>query len=573
MFCGKCGKQLPDTAKFCSGCGNPVGAPQEEEPVAVQPEEVAAPQETATQPVAQPVAPKVETPAQEPVSQPEKPKKKPNKMVGIAVVAVAAVAIIALLVSLIGGGAGKVAKALGKSLDAYMEAYEDMKLPDLTDLMEKQEYSADVAVWVDDMEDAAVLEGMGVRVNLDYSLSKREFGLGLVPYAGAADIVHAQLKMDDSKVYVGVPEITGETFYMVDTTTIFAELEEMGAPMDGMEELSINIFDIIDKVMEAEKLGEDAGKDIEKAVAAFVKTIEVEKDDADTIEVNGTDLKCKVYHVEISQEALENLVDAIEEAYASIDTEEYYKELLQTMNLPKDVMDEMEDALADSDDSTEEVFDSIRQVLDVLGDVELDLYLNDGYVVAAVYEEKIEGTKVEITLNLGGNENYVDDFSLQILVDGENEILLTSTGNHTGKGGEFTDETVLYMTEYGERVKLAEMEMTYAPKEKKDNFSFSLNAGGMGVEMEGQLAGGTNSMELLLEEVEITEYGYKLMTLGIECNIGKYDPERINTKGAVNIGELTQEELMEITQELSENATEWATDLQESFPQLMYFLY
>ena len=24
MFCQKCGKEIPDTAKFCTGCGNPV---------------------------------------------------------------------------------------------------------------------------------------------------------------------------------------------------------------------------------------------------------------------------------------------------------------------------------------------------------------------------------------------------------------------------------------------------------------------------------------------------------------------------------------------------------------------
>ena len=26
MFCQNCGKQLPDSAKFCSGCGQPVAA-------------------------------------------------------------------------------------------------------------------------------------------------------------------------------------------------------------------------------------------------------------------------------------------------------------------------------------------------------------------------------------------------------------------------------------------------------------------------------------------------------------------------------------------------------------------
>ena len=34
MFCSKCGKQLPDDAVFCSGCGNPVADTQQAAPVA-----------------------------------------------------------------------------------------------------------------------------------------------------------------------------------------------------------------------------------------------------------------------------------------------------------------------------------------------------------------------------------------------------------------------------------------------------------------------------------------------------------------------------------------------------------
>ncbi len=63
MFCSNCGKQAPDGAKFCTGCGSPLAAPAA--PVAPVVEAAPAPVvETTPTPVAEPVAPVV------PVSEP-----------------------------------------------------------------------------------------------------------------------------------------------------------------------------------------------------------------------------------------------------------------------------------------------------------------------------------------------------------------------------------------------------------------------------------------------------------------------------------------------------------------------
>ena len=62
MFCRNCGKQLPDHAKFCSGCGTPVQRP------AVIPPEPTIP------PVSEPVLPKDPEPVIPPVSEPVLPK-------------------------------------------------------------------------------------------------------------------------------------------------------------------------------------------------------------------------------------------------------------------------------------------------------------------------------------------------------------------------------------------------------------------------------------------------------------------------------------------------------------------
>ena len=63
MFCRNCGKQLPDHAKFCSGCGTPVQRP------AVIPPEPTIP------PVSEPVLPKEPEPVIPPVSEPVLPRE------------------------------------------------------------------------------------------------------------------------------------------------------------------------------------------------------------------------------------------------------------------------------------------------------------------------------------------------------------------------------------------------------------------------------------------------------------------------------------------------------------------
>ena len=63
MFCRNCGKQLPDHAKFCSGCGTPVQRP------AVIPPEPTIP------PVSEPVLPKEPEPVIPPVSEPVVPRE------------------------------------------------------------------------------------------------------------------------------------------------------------------------------------------------------------------------------------------------------------------------------------------------------------------------------------------------------------------------------------------------------------------------------------------------------------------------------------------------------------------
>lgn len=166
MFCPNCGKELPDGAKFCSGCGRPVDRPQEqpapfpvpappvedipeavfapagaepcestapitgETPVGVIPESIFAPPGPAAGEV-----PAVQTPVP-PVSPPVPPaapgggKRRGRGLVilGIAAAVLAVIAAaVAALASLLGGG----------SAPGYVYLTDDNELMFLKDLKEK----------------------------------------------------------------------------------------------------------------------------------------------------------------------------------------------------------------------------------------------------------------------------------------------------------------------------------------------------------------------------------------------------------------------------------------------------
>lgn len=153
MFCRNCGKELPDSVKFCSGCGAPVapettipGAEPPQPPVEETPVPSASPMEDLTAPVVpvQPAAPQGEERVPVPVTK----RRGVSGMVVIGLGAVAAIVVIVLLVKLFSGMGGG-----GKRGQAFAYVNDDAELMYLADLKEKTEPievtdEADSSAWV-----------------------------------------------------------------------------------------------------------------------------------------------------------------------------------------------------------------------------------------------------------------------------------------------------------------------------------------------------------------------------------------------------------------------------------------
>ena len=334
-----------------------------------------------------------------------------------------------------------------------------------------------------------------------------------------------------------------------------------------MEDISFNLFDLMDIVLKAAP-GEESEKAVKEANKALKAALEVKKTGAKTMDIHGKSTKTTAYHVVIPQDALEDYVDAMEDVLSSVDYVSMYEELFQAMGVSGDDID---DLLADLEDVYVygDLADAVKYFLDELGDVEVDVYLSGGYVSAILYEERIQGTKVEAALYLGGGDQYVDNLSLEIRAD-DSELLVESAGNHTGKGGAFTDETTIRIKEDGRSVGRLTSEMRYEPKGKGDNFRWEIGVDSSGVslgvvEMEGSLALTKDSLDLKLEDVSVRTMGMEVFSLSLEYAVGPCKGMEVSVSSPTMLADMDEDDLMDLGYDLQANAQDWALDMQDLF--------
>ena len=537
MYCGKCGSQISDGAKFCHVCGTPT-------------------QQSA------PAAAPVYTPAQQKAPA---PKKQPDKkLIGIVAAAAALVLVVVLIASLLGGPSATVAKALSKSGKEFQAVAEELGLAGLPDLLTEKKSSQTVSVQLNGLDGLAGLEGLGVRMNVDTSLPDKKIGISMAPFVGSADLVNLQVKLEDSKIYVGSPEITDSTFYMIDTRTIGKDINDLSEHLDGyrvemLDDLGFSLFEVLEQVEKANEGNEKAAKEAKKAFEKFAKTIEVEKEGKETLEVNGKDLKCTAYNVVLTEDGLDALLDTLEDVYKNADNTDAYMDILKSVGLPSEARSEFKDSMKSSQEDVKEAFDTLHKTLKEIGDIELDVYLNGGYIVAVVYEEDND----TITLNIGGGKKYVDNISLR-MESKDYEFAIVSTGNHACSGGKFTDLTEITEV-YGSNENIvAEMELSWDLKGKDDNFRFTMDVDGEELEASGYVSFGNNALVIDLEEVFIPD----AVNMGVEYRLEKYAGDNIKIKNSEELAKMSNSDLEDMAMMLAENAEELVGDLLADYPDL-----
>lgn len=547
MTCKNCGREINDGSVFCPHCG----ATQ-----AISPE---SPWNAASGSA---------VPAWEGPEGGGK-KKKTGLFIGIGVAVVAVIALVAVFAGgLFSNPKKQVEAAFVKSAAAYVQAEKALNLPDTAQWQKEQNISQRLTLGLKSINsdlvgyDMSALSGLALGFRTDFSGADRLMSCELAAFWGEEELIDLWLKAEDDELYFNSPQLTGSTHYGVNTETLGADLTAMTGD-DSMEDLSFNLFDLVDMMLERvdqEKLEQD----ITAANKALWEKAQVKKTGAKTLDLNGTETKTAAYRVTFPQEALENYADALVEVMSAMSGYDLYEELYRSMGMPQDQIDEIMDALEELDPYGE-LANDLKDAIAEIGDLELEVCLSSGHVSALLYEGEIDGSNVALSLYLGGGEEYVDDLSLELEVDGK-AITVKSTGDHGGKSGVFTDKT----TVKGDPLRAASItsitsELRYEPKKPNGDFSWKLSIPGTGsLDMTGMLAVETDYVLLNLDDVTLKAMGMEVCSLSCEYYVGCC-PSTATVEDPKLITRMDQLELMMAALEVQQNAETWMGEMEELF--------
>ena len=545
MICKNCGNEIRDDAKFCPHCGRMTDS----DPGSGLPQG------------ASPYSTSAYTGPEAPVSG---GGKKKGLIIGGVVAAVAVVAVLVVMVSgMFSSAKGQVEKAVSQSLAAYVQAWEALDIPDLTPLTLEQSYSQRFSLRLEGLDtsmagyDMSALTGLGLRFGSDLNGKDRKLGMELAAFWDEEDIISFQMAADDNELYFSSPELTDGEFYGVNTETLGADLSAYG--VEDAENVSFNLFDLVDIVTSSMEKQLEAKESLKEANKALSDTITVKKQGSETLDINGTEQKTTSYRVTIPQEAMEDYADAVIEVMESVDYVELYEEIFRAAGMSETDIRSFLYAL-ESADPYGEMRTELKDFLDELGDVELDVCLFDGYVAAVRWSDTIRGTRFDMLFTLGGGGEYVDDLGLELTVDSE-KMTIKSTGDHGSKGGAFTDQTTM-------RVGTTRLtsDFRYAPGGAGNNLTWTIGVpGSVSVDMEGRMTTAKDSMDLQLENLSLKFLGIEMVTLSMDYYAGPYDGQSVSTGSSKLITELDGLEMMALGVKLQTNAQSWLTRTEELF--------
>lgn len=553
MICRNCGNEMREDARFCPHCGA-MNAPAPEGGL---------PQGA---PSYSSAAPAWEGP------EGGGKKKKTGLFIGVGVAVVAVIALVAVFAGgLFSNPKKQVEAAFVKSAAAYVQAEKALNLPDTAQWQREQNISQYLTLALKDINsgligyDMSALSGLEVLLSASYNGGDRYAAFDLTANWAEEELLSLSMTASDPYLWFNSPQLTGNTHYGVNTETLGADLTAMTGD-DSMKDVSFNLFDLVDTVLERvdqEKLEQD----ITAANKTLWEEAQVKKTGAKTLDLNGAETKTTAFRVTFPQEALEGYADALVEVMSAMSYYDLYEELYRSMGMPQDQIDEIMDALEELDPYGA-LADNFDDAIAEIGDLELEVCLSGGYVSALLYEGEIDGTDLALALYLGGGEEYVDDLSLELEVDGV-KLTVKSTGDHGGRSGVFTDKTTIKGSLLGLTSLNSDLRYEphrYDPQKFNDNFSWELSIPGAGsLEMAGALDISEVRFDLDLDDVTLKVMGADVCTLSLS-----YLVEHRAVHGGVpptfqSLTRMDPMELMTAALEVQQNAEAWMGEMEELF--------
>lgn len=245
-----------------------------------------------------------------------------------------------------------------------------------------------------------------VSVSLDAMMKKDIFGIGVGLAAGKKSIasINAIFDMENLTAYVQVPEIN-KKYIGVDVE------ERMDA--DEYHEVFDQAKSFISNLPKKKELDKLAEKYIKAALAEVTKV----KKSTGTIEVGGVSQKCTVLEVELDEDVISDMLEAVAD---QIEKDKDLKKILEKIEKSADDLD------FDSEEIIEDLVDELLEAADEIGrekmEITMTVYVDGKGVIRG------RSFNVKVTQSY---ENWYGDTVTETM-GGEIEILFPVKGNKVG---------------------------------------------------------------------------------------------------------------------------------------------
>lgn len=466
---------------------------------------------------------------------------------------VAAVLVMALLLSgIFDSDYDTVAKAFRKSFRAYAAVADTMNLPDFDAFAQKGKFSQQVEFCCKDGAD--VLNGAGFRAHFSYNQPSKKAAFVGTAFQDGTDLLTARMKVDDEKVYFGYDQLTGKSYFMINTTTLGVDLQYHD--INDYPQLSFRIFSLIQQLQDAGTLSKQQKKTLNTAAKELVAQIRIEKQHQQPVAVNGTELPCDIYTMTLPQDAAKHYLDAIEAIVQEMNYAEAVESILAEAGFPLEQMN-----INIDDDSMEETISALRRIIGSNGDLQMEIALHKGYVVSLQATITDGFYQYCIDLQLGGGKKYVDNFYLQVLERMGNGFAITSSGNHT-TGGTFTDHTVFTTYTRHQASEDLSWEVSWKPRGWRNNFRCALQSGGEALVLEGTVRCNKRSLRLSFDSVQVDGY-----TFDISYALGGYRPIRVPVRKKLDYFYMAY-----LPADIQENYIQWTNRMKDEYSDLLSLL-
>lgn len=527
MFCTNCGQKVPDSARFCTNCGAPL----------------------ASDPGASPFDLSGDNGYGQDYVQPKPPKSALRLLLTIAGGAVLLFLCIFGISRLFMTPKNTVGLAAKKTVKAYTDAAKSLSNFDAQKLLGSKAFSQEITI--QGINDLAGGEYSfdGFRLRSDVNLPKRYIGLTGSVLDRRSAMFTVRAAIDDNLAAANVPELLDDDFWAVNTQTLGADLSSsvFGLQASDYADVSFNFFDLLDEAAPSEEFGDASGKALWEAVTA-------EKTGKQELRIDGESYSCTSYRVLIPQTALEAYVNDYF-AYLGSASGDNLQSILADCGFPVEPTSSY--ARDDSDgyavsaaaSPLNSARESILNALDTLGDIELTTYVSGGYLCGVDWSPSDDAYSRNMLLSIRtGGKNHTDYFSLSFENYGS-ELFLESSGNHSAKGGAFTDST--YMEVDGTLV--FEWECSYAPKRSGSNFSASLHVPAaypeLSLSLDGRIESDSKTLNINLEDISVN-LGNTHGSMSFAYVLSSFE-KAFDVSSPVMILELDQYELTALGQEIA----------------------